>query len=1393
MSGKPEMNWNASDLAKEWKRFRQHCEFTFDGPLSEKTEKSKVGYLMGYVGDHGRYIYSGFKWAATAEGQPPEYETLKGVYAKFEKHVEPFTNHIRATVIFNKRRQTATEKFDNFVTDLKMLVKDCGYKEDDRMVRDAIVLRSFHKEVQEKCLEKGNDLTLDAAISIGRNHEASQESLSTINNYDEDTSVTHAVATRNRSYGKDNYRGNRAASNSTRSGTRPKQKQKNDTSNSCNRCGYARHKKNDICPAINQHCGYCNKRNHFASVCRQKSSANHIDEHNHAPEDDNLSESSDIEQQYSVGSVRQFQTDLISSVGNDDDEWYEDINIEDQTVRVQIDTGTKESIMPLKEYIKLSNKKLKKTQHQFESYSNHTLKLEGKATLTTQHKDKSIKITYFVVNANNKPILLSGKASKALGLINRVNSIDDYPELKTTTGTLPGTYSLKIDPTVKPVVHGPRKLPQALATKVKEKLLEMEQDGHITKVTEPTDWVSSMCTVLKGDKVRICIDPKDLNKAIRREHYPIPTIEEIVADMPGANTFSVIDAKSGFLQIKLDYESSLLTTFNTPIGRFRWLRLPFGIKSAPEIYQRIMDDMLHDIEGARAIMDDIIIIGRSEEEHDKIMRQVVERATEWNLKLNFDKCQIKQKSVKYVGHVLTDQGLKPNPDRVRAIQEMPTPTSKEDVRRFLGVIQYLSKFIPNLSEIDGPLREIMKKNVHFFWEKPQEKSFQTLKELCSTSPVLAYYDVNKEVTIQCDASSYALGGVLLQDGKPIAYTSRSMTETEKRYAQIEKEMLAIVHSCKKFHQYIFGKLVKVESDHKPLQAIFTKPLLSAPMRLQTMLLRLQPYDLEVKYKPGTDIPIGDALSRANLPDTEPDEEPIMVNMLDFVAVTPTRYKDFQARTADELNELYSMIIKGWPETRHETPHSIREYWSIRDELAVSDGIVYKGMKIVVPPSVRPEMLAQIHESHLGINKCKQRAREILFWPGMSQQVQNMVEDCSICNTYQNQQHKEPMKPSKIPDLPWAEVASDLFDWKRDTYLLTIDYYSKFIEVDKLSDLSSSSTIESLKTQFSRHGIPEILRTDNGPQFSSKEFHDFCVEYQIQLKTSSPHYPQSNGEAERAVQTVKNMWKKCKDKQLALLDYRTTPLKSCNLSPAQLLFGRRPRNKLPAARSLLQPKQYDPQEVKKRFSKDKATQEKYYNKKASTDLPVLQPGDPVRMSPLPGTNKWLPALVIEHHTSPRSYVVEYNGRKYRRNRKDLRLSTYHANNDPSFAQSKPKRSHPAKHPTFSAPPSQSSAPLPPRCARKPQESAPLPPQRAPTLQSSARSMQSQPPSVLPTPAREPPDQPEMPESAPHHDPPARRRAQPAMRQPPPEPVVDQQPPAYVTRSGRRSKPPERMDL
>ena len=333
----------------------------------------------------------------------------------------------------------------------------------------------------------------------------------------------------------------------------------------------------------------------------------------------------------------------------------------------------------------------------------------------------------------------------------------------------------------------------------------MEKEGHLAKVSQPTDWVNSMVVSSRGEKIRICLDPGDLNKAVKREHYSIPTVYEIVAKIPEAKVFTVLDAKSGYLQMKLDYESSLLTTMNTPVGRYRWLKLPFRIKSAPELYQRAMDEMLEDIDHAYAIMDDILIAGRDIAHHDSVLEAVLNRATTYNLKLNFKKVRVRKQQVQYVGHIISAEGLKPDPEKVRAMKDMPPPEAKEDVRRFLGSIQYLAKFLPMLAEVEAPLRELTRKDVLFHCDKPKAAAFQKLKDMCLEVPVLAYYDVRKDVTIQCDASKSEVDAVLLHEGRPIAYASRKLRESELNCAPIEKEMLAIVFSTQKFREYILGR------------------------------------------------------------------------------------------------------------------------------------------------------------------------------------------------------------------------------------------------------------------------------------------------------------------------------------------------------------------------------------------------------------------------------------------------------------------------------------------------------------------------------------------------------------------------------------------------------------
>ena len=278
------------------------------------------------------------------------------------------------------------------------------------------------------------------------------------------------------------------------------------------------------------------------------------------------------------------------------------------------------------------------------------------------------------------------------------------------------------------MVHAPRKVPVALHVRVKEELQRMENDGVIKKQEEPTDWVNSMVIVETPKKRRICTDPQDLNKAIKREHFPMKAIEEVVQNMPGAKVFSKLDATSGYWQLKLDEESSKLCTFNIPFGRYRFLRVPFGIVSASEIFQRVMSQMVEDIDGSEAIMDDIVVWGKDQAEHGMRLKQVMDKAKACGLKFNKGKCRFRQNQFSYVEHVLSGEGLKADPEKIRAVQDMKRPQSQRELMTFLGFIQYLKKFMPNMADISAPLRKLTEKNAEWKWTETEENSFNKLKK-----------------------------------------------------------------------------------------------------------------------------------------------------------------------------------------------------------------------------------------------------------------------------------------------------------------------------------------------------------------------------------------------------------------------------------------------------------------------------------------------------------------------------------------------------------------------------------------------------------------------------------------------------------------------------------------
>ena len=470
----------------------------------------------------------------------------------------------------------------------------------------------------------------------------------------------------------------------------------------------------------------------------------------------------------------------------------------------------------------------------------------------------------------------------------------------------------------------------------------------------------------------------------------MPTIEEILPHLSNAKVFSILDAKDGFWQVKLDEESNYLTTFWTPFGR-----MPFGISTAPEEFQRRRQHKLFEgLPGVTVIADDILVYGSGDTvenaaaDHDQNLIGVLERARNCNLKINKQKLKLRQTEVSYMGHLLTSKGLRPDPRKVQAVTDMPKPDSVQVVQRFLGFVDYLAKFLPHLSDVSEPLRRLTDKDAIWCWQPQHDKAVETIKTLVTDNPVLRYYDTTEEVTIRCDASEIGFGAVLLQKGQPVAFALRTLTATERRYAVIEKECLAIVFATQHFDQYIHGRdCVNVRSDHKPQEIIFRKPLLCCAVR---MLLLLQKYNLNVTYQKGTEMYIADTLSRAALVQADkrsvtPVEQIFQIgqqtpfeqfleniNHTEFLKVTDDHLRQIQQQTVEDtaLQVLKTTILTGWLETKEEVPVIIREYWAYRDELTAQNGVLFKGPRVIIPKSMRPEMLVRIHSSHLGDRVCE---------------------------------------------------------------------------------------------------------------------------------------------------------------------------------------------------------------------------------------------------------------------------------------------------------------------------------------------------------------------------------------------------------------------------------------
>lgn len=498
----------------------------------------------------------------------------------------------------------------------------------------------------------------------------------------------------------------------------------------------------------------------------------------------------------------------------------------------------------------------------------------------------------------------------------------------------------------------------------------------------------------------------------------------------------------------------------------------------------------------------------------------------------------------------------------------------------------------------------------------------------------------------------------MQEGQPVAFSSTTLTPTQRRYCQIEKELLAVQFGLLRFRQYVYGQHVIVESDHKPLVGLLDKPIASCSPRIQRMRLQLQRFDFSLVYKPGRELFIADTLSRAPSPRLFDDdvtaecEEQVHHVIQSVVPVDSTRRKYASATLLDPtLQSLQSVMKSGWPERKSQCPISVKPYWPVRHDLSTVGGIVLCGTRLVVPNSLRREALDGVHDGHFGESKSILRAKASVYWPGWEDQVRNAVASCRNCQEHRRKNPKFPLFPTRVPEYAFQFVSADLFEFSRVNYLLLVDAYSKWPCVVPLKSTTSSALIGEMSRFFCDFGRPEELESDNGTQFSSAEFREFCHQVGVRQVSSSPEFAQANGLAERHIQTVKQtllkMFEDGKTLWESLAAIRSTPVSSSLPAPSILLQGRNLRSSLPFLPSELAPKFVPASVVQRELSTRQARAAFGQARSPSARMSALQIGQRVRALI---KDSWLPGAVSSVCSEPHSYVIQLDdGRLFRRTR------------------------------------------------------------------------------------------------------------------------------------------------
>ena len=726
------VSFTTGNVAENWRRWQQQFEiFYLAAELSTKAPATQVAILLHCAGPEAQDVHRNFTFSALEDK-----DSYKEVLKKFKDYCEPRKNECFERYKFWQKNQHESESVDQWVTELRLLLTNCDFDCEqcacthvsERILRDKILFGVADSRIQERLLREA-DLNLKRTLEICHAAEASKQQIAAMSG--EGVKDMHPLSRQKSRYQQNRYTGDRSQTKDEQKNVQPSSNMVKD----CRFCG-ASHEKRQ-CKAYGQICNKCQGRNHFSSVCKGGGFRRQVytledEAGNKGAASDGIAENNNL----FLGSLE------IGAISKEE-RWHENVDICGLIVNAKLDTGAEGNVVPLSVYIKMIQAPtLQKTNTILRAYGDTDIKPLGVVSLPCKTSKGVQSEQVFYVTSSGKPIL-GQDAVTELGLVKRLYMLskavgvtkpdieENYKDIFTGLGNYEQEYHIKLKPDAKGVIQAPHRVPYAIQPKLKEVLKKLTKDGIIADVDGPTEWVNNLVVAeKKSGQLRICLDPKPLNSAIMREQYAIPTPGDVQAKLSGKRIFTVVDMKDAYWHVRLSEESSFLCTFSTPWGRKRFKRMPFGISSASEVMQKRNDETFGDINGVHVIADDLIIAAATETEHDATLIKVLDRARQKGVRFNKEKIQFKVPEVKYMGNIVSHEGLRADKAKVEAITNMPQPDGVQALQRLLGMIKYLAQYIQNESSLTARLRQLLKKDAVWEWQPEHDAAFNK-KKSCS--------------------------------------------------------------------------------------------------------------------------------------------------------------------------------------------------------------------------------------------------------------------------------------------------------------------------------------------------------------------------------------------------------------------------------------------------------------------------------------------------------------------------------------------------------------------------------------------------------------------------------------------------------------------------------------